>query len=212
MGITVGQQQRRYLAFCISVLPITEKGVKKMLELIRHIKDSLADDYIGDCFKTCITRVKKSFVKGLAGEVNAVLAEFESTVAEIRGENELIGYNDAVNCPGSFENDAPSETKEDSISKRPKRKFLDVFHTSGQLLKLCILGGSKVVKNKSKKRSQCNESSESESCLSEMEASTDDDISESFCMKQENECDLKYNNTTKQRRKPLREVSKNSAC
>ena len=35
MGITSGHQQRRYLAFCISLLPITEKGVKKMIELMR---------------------------------------------------------------------------------------------------------------------------------------------------------------------------------
>ena len=37
MGVTAGQQQRRYLAFCISLLPITEKGVKKMLELMRYL-------------------------------------------------------------------------------------------------------------------------------------------------------------------------------
>lgn len=93
MGITAGQQQRRHLAFCISLLPITEKGVKKMIELIRHIKDSLTDDVISDCFKTCISRVKKSFVKGVAGEVNAILEEFEAAVGAIRGESDLLGEN-----------------------------------------------------------------------------------------------------------------------
>jgi condensin complex subunit 1 len=37
MGVTAGQRQRRHLAFCISLLPITDKGVKKMLELIRYV-------------------------------------------------------------------------------------------------------------------------------------------------------------------------------
>ena len=36
MGVTAGLQQRRYIAFCISLLPITEKGVKKMIELVRY--------------------------------------------------------------------------------------------------------------------------------------------------------------------------------
>jgi hypothetical protein len=35
MGVTPGLQQRRSLAFCVSLLPITEKGVKKMTELIK---------------------------------------------------------------------------------------------------------------------------------------------------------------------------------
>lgn len=91
MGITVGLMQRRYLAFCISLLPITEKGVKKMTELIRHIKDSLVDDTISEYFKTCISRVKKTFVKGVAEEVNTVLDEFEKAVSQIRGDDELMG-------------------------------------------------------------------------------------------------------------------------
>jgi hypothetical protein len=51
---------------------------------------------ISDHFKTCLARVKKAFgVKGLAAEVNAVLEEFEHAVAEIRGEQELLGEGEA---------------------------------------------------------------------------------------------------------------------
>ncbi len=35
MGMTSGLKQRRNLAFCISELTVTEKGVKKMIELIK---------------------------------------------------------------------------------------------------------------------------------------------------------------------------------
>lgn len=130
MGITAGQQQRRYLAFCISLLPITDKGVRKMIELIRHIKDSLTDDVISEYFKTCISRVKKSFVKGVAGEVNAVLEEFEKTIAEIRGESELLGEKlpQDNNNQEDAENSVPDTTaakKKDKIksaaSKKPKK-------------------------------------------------------------------------------------------
>lgn len=103
MGTTTGQQQRRYLAFCISLLPITDKGVKKMTELIRHIKESLTDDMICDYFKTCITKVKKSFQKGVADEVNAVLQDFETAMADIRGESELMGVTPSVETNESAE-------------------------------------------------------------------------------------------------------------
>jgi condensin complex subunit 1 len=38
IGIAQSRKQRRNLAFCISELTISDKGVKKMIELIKHIK------------------------------------------------------------------------------------------------------------------------------------------------------------------------------
>jgi condensin complex subunit 1 len=46
LGLADNTTQRRNLAFCIAQLPITEKGVKKMAELIRIYKDCLHDDEV----------------------------------------------------------------------------------------------------------------------------------------------------------------------
>lgn len=35
MGTTSGLTQRRNLAFCVSELSVTEKGVKRMIELVK---------------------------------------------------------------------------------------------------------------------------------------------------------------------------------
>jgi hypothetical protein len=81
----------------------------------RHIKDSLTDDNICECFKTCLSRVKKSFQKGVASEVNAVLDEFEAAVAQIRGEKQLEegDSNKEEGCVNSTENESVDELTRD---------------------------------------------------------------------------------------------------
>ena len=37
MGLADSARQRRNLAFCISELTVTEKGVRKMVELIKYV-------------------------------------------------------------------------------------------------------------------------------------------------------------------------------
>lgn len=81
---------------------------------------------ISEYFKTCISRVKKSFVKGVAEEVNAVLEEFESAVAEIRGEGELLGdkpealdtENDPEQVPQRVKPKAAKKAKAKPVKKR----------------------------------------------------------------------------------------------
>jgi len=60
ISIATSQSQRRNLSFCISQLPVTEKGVKKMLEMIKLIKDALYDSVVFDNFKQCLAKAKKS--------------------------------------------------------------------------------------------------------------------------------------------------------
>lgn len=56
--------------------------------------------------------MKKSFgVKGLAAEVNAVLEEFESAVAEIRGEQQLLGEGGEDAADGEAEEGAQPSAK-----------------------------------------------------------------------------------------------------
>ena len=37
LGMSTSTRQRRYLSFCISQLNITDKGVKKMIELFKYV-------------------------------------------------------------------------------------------------------------------------------------------------------------------------------
>lgn len=59
IGMAQSNCQRRYLAYCISELQITEKGVKSMIENIKHIKDALYDSEVFELFKLTIAKVKK---------------------------------------------------------------------------------------------------------------------------------------------------------
>ena len=68
--------------------------------------------------------MKKSFVKGLAPEVNAVLAEFELIIAQIRGEAETTAGSassavDNAEQTESGENAAPAA--ETDTSSKPKK-------------------------------------------------------------------------------------------
>ena len=60
IGLATDLAQKRNLAFCISQLPITEKGVKKMIEMIKLFKDALYDAEVFECFKQCLSKAKKS--------------------------------------------------------------------------------------------------------------------------------------------------------
>ena len=47
LGLAQGAPQRRALAFCLAELPASPKGLKKMLELFKHIKDAATDAQVG---------------------------------------------------------------------------------------------------------------------------------------------------------------------
>lgn len=90
MGMTSGATQRRYLAFCVSELNITEKGVRRMLELVRCIKDALYDSEVFDAFKLTVSRAKKGVGRGAAAaavsttEAKSAVEEFEAFMQSVR--------------------------------------------------------------------------------------------------------------------------------
>ncbi len=63
LGLAKSAVQRHNLAFCIAQLPITEKGVKKMAELVRVYKDCLHDDEVYEHFYTAVNKGKKAAPK-----------------------------------------------------------------------------------------------------------------------------------------------------
>ena len=60
IGLATDLAQKRNLAFCISQLPVTEKGVKKMIEMIKLFKDALYDEFVFESFKQCLAKAKKT--------------------------------------------------------------------------------------------------------------------------------------------------------
>ncbi len=73
MGLAQNSMQIRNLAYCISQLPITEKGVKKMSEMLPVYKDCLHDDEVYEYFKQALVKTKKSshFGRGAASNSDA---------------------------------------------------------------------------------------------------------------------------------------------
>jgi len=71
LSMSTSTVQRRNIAFCISELTVTEKGIKKMTENIKHIKDALYDNEVYENFKTVLAKTKKSTSRGGTGATAA---------------------------------------------------------------------------------------------------------------------------------------------
>ena len=125
IGLADSLQQRRNLAFCISELSITEKGVKKMVELVKHIKDALYDGQIYDYFKISIQKAKK--IKAVPasgstqGEVKSIIEEFEQFMEAIKNGDDFV-MSVATNASANDENAAASNVNEGVATAKPKKK------------------------------------------------------------------------------------------
>eukprot|EP01034_Spumella_vulgaris_P026504 gene26504-33092_t len=93
LGLTPSLVQRRNLAFCVSELSITEKGVKKMIEQIKNIKDALYDSEVHACFALTLKNCKKVRTGGVGVAAmsaenkldnKTALEEFEALLETIR--------------------------------------------------------------------------------------------------------------------------------
>ncbi len=82
----------------------------------------MTDDTITEYFKTCLQRVKKGFVKGLAPEVNSVLAEFELIIAQIRGEVEAIAVAENAEHAEGAENTVTATVIEPEVANNKSKK------------------------------------------------------------------------------------------
>eukprot|EP01041_Mallomonas_annulata_P008396 gene8396-17310_t len=79
-----GMKQLRNLAFCVSQLPITEKGVRRMCDLIKHYKDALHDKEVRTFIVSAALKTKKGMKNMDSAKV--VVEEFELLVATTVGE------------------------------------------------------------------------------------------------------------------------------
>ncbi len=133
LGTAQSLRQRRSLAFCISELTVTEKGIKKMAEMIRTIKDALYDEEVFDYVLKAVKNTKKEGVRGASAEDKKVTDDLEKALlaiardargeeAELRMEEEASASSaaDELNADGSENtipntNAAPTATEEFSL-------------------------------------------------------------------------------------------------
>ena len=69
--------QKRALALCLSKLTVSPKGVKKVGESVKSLKDALCDEEVYNCLLKCVRGVKKSTTVGTA----SALTEIEKKTA-----------------------------------------------------------------------------------------------------------------------------------
>jgi len=126
IGLADSLQQRRNLAFCISELSVTEKGVKKMVELVKHIKDALYDGQIYDFFKISIQKAKKIKATPASGgatqgEVKSIIEEFEQFMEAIKNGDDFV-MSTAATASTNDENVGTANGTESSAASKPKKK------------------------------------------------------------------------------------------
>ncbi|KAJ3683828.1 hypothetical protein LUZ60_014055 [Juncus effusus] len=85
-------KQWEYIAYCLSQLTVTEKGLKKLIESFKSYEHVLSENSVLNHFKSMIAKCKK-FAKA---EVKACIEEFEEKISKIheeRKEQEITARN-----------------------------------------------------------------------------------------------------------------------
>ena len=188
MGSASSLRQRRYLAFCISELSVTEKGLKKMIELIKNVKEALYDEAVFKYFETALSKAKKSnrsaSKAGADGaEVKTTMEELEALLAGIRklvvhGAEEVMEEDcDENELPASGEQQPSTTTTSDRQTRAPSSRKPPLSNgkknTSTTAAKKGAKGGSgKAAATKSKRSKKAIAYSEDED---EMEDDIEDD-------------------------------------
>lgn len=67
LGMAQTIVQRRHLSFCISELSVSQKGLKKLVELFRFIKVALHDAVVFECIRGTVAKAKKSLALSRGG-------------------------------------------------------------------------------------------------------------------------------------------------
>ena len=101
-GSTEDIAQWRNIAFCMSQLPVSDKGIKKLMECHASYKNALSDDETAQTILSIIAKVKKSATKA---ESKELVSDLESKVLTIISEWKEIN-GDSQDADGDGENDS----------------------------------------------------------------------------------------------------------
>lgn len=95
LGLAQTSTQRRNLAYCVSELPVSPKGLKKLVELFKLIKDSLHDSLVFDYIQSTVVRAKKALClkskDGAAGGTSEATGEETAAPVPVATTGEVKG-------------------------------------------------------------------------------------------------------------------------
>ena len=141
LGLAQTSTQKRNLAFCISELPVSPKGLKKLVELFKHVKDALHDPQVFKYIQDTATKAKKAISAksgtgtGTGGEAEGEKAEEPEptpvvNIGEMKGVfdevdalmRELGTVKDTMTSSVEKDDDNEEEIDPDSVSAGKKIK------------------------------------------------------------------------------------------
>lgn len=92
--------QKRALALCLSKLTVSPKGVKKVGESVKSLKDALCDEEVYNCLLKCVRGVKKSTTVGTASALTETekkdCKEVEEEIIKVGREAHVAGEDQEV--------------------------------------------------------------------------------------------------------------------
>ncbi len=126
-GLTEDVRQWRNIAFCMTQLPISDKGVKKMIEGHTSYKNALEDEETAQLLLSIVAKVKKSASKPESKELAADLENKVQTLItewkQINGVEEEQEGENSVDEPDDGENNmALMNSNVDSVTPKKTKK------------------------------------------------------------------------------------------
>nr|XP_056704411.1 condensin complex subunit 1 [Euleptes europaea] len=115
------ERQHHDLAFCLTLLPLTDRGLRKMQDNFDCFGDKLQDPAIYSCFQAVLGRLRRSCTKP---EVKTLVEEFEQKLQKChsRGLDSLAETPKESKCPGSSSRPAAHTAKRTARSSRRQRQ------------------------------------------------------------------------------------------
>uniref|UniRef100_A0ACB8ES41 Uncharacterized protein n=1 Tax=Sphaerodactylus townsendi TaxID=933632 RepID=A0ACB8ES41_9SAUR len=115
------ERQHRDLGFCLTLLPLTDRGLRKMQDNFECFGDKLQDAAVYSCFQTALGRLRRLSTKP---EMKTLVEEFEQKLQKChnRGLDSIAESPTESRCPGSNSRPAPQTAKRTATSSRRQRK------------------------------------------------------------------------------------------
>ncbi|KAL8202753.1 UNVERIFIED_CONTAM: Condensin complex subunit 1 [Gekko kuhli] len=114
------ERQHHDLAFCLTLLPLTDRGLRKMQDNFDCFGDKLQDAAVYSCFQVVLGRLRRLCAKP---EMKALVEEFEQKLQKChnRGLDSLAETPQGSKCPESSGRPAAQTARRTAASSRRQR-------------------------------------------------------------------------------------------
>ncbi|XP_015276215.1 PREDICTED: condensin complex subunit 1 [Gekko japonicus] len=111
------ERQHHDLAFCLTLLPLTDRGLRKMQDNFECFGDKLQDVAVYSCFQAVLGRLRRLCAKP---EMKTLVEEFEQKLQKChnRGLDSLAGTPQGSKCPESSGRPVAQTAKRTAASSR----------------------------------------------------------------------------------------------